>query len=55
MKKKRSTFIDPNDRSIPLGKRKVALVKFLMRKGHSLDEAKLICSRKFYHEERSAW
>lgn len=52
MNKMRSRFIDPNDRSIPLGKRKVAFVKWLMRQGNDLPTAKLICSRKFWHEDR---
>ena len=53
VKKKYSAFIDPNDRSIPLGVRKVSFVKWLMRKGNDLSTAKLICSRKFWHEDRA--
>ena len=32
-----------------LGKKKMLFVKWLMRKGVSLQKAKLICHRKFYH------
>jgi len=49
--KKDKTFIHPNDRSIPIGKRKVAFVKWMMKQGKSLDDAKLICHHKFWREE----
>jgi hypothetical protein len=43
------TFIDFNNGNIPLGKRKQLYVKWLMRKkGLSLKEARLACSRKFH-------
>lgn len=46
------TFIDFNDTSIPLGKRKVQYVKWLMHKyDYSLEQARLLCGRKFYHEQ----
>ena len=32
-----------------IGKKKMLFVKWLMRKGVSLEKAKLICHRKFYH------
>ena len=42
------SYIDFNDDSIPIGKRKQAFVKWLMqRQGLSLDEAKLAAHRKF--------
>ena len=41
-------YIDWNDKSIPLGKRKVVFVKWLMKvKKLQLDEAKRVCHRKF--------
>ncbi len=43
-------YVDITDESIPLGKRKQAFVKWLMHKGRSLDDSKLICYKKFYHE-----
>lgn len=44
-------FIDFNDTSIPLGKRKVQYVKWLMHKfKYSLRQAQLLCFRKFYGE-----
>ena len=49
MKKKRQ-FIDFDDYSIPLGKRKQAYVSWLMHKGRTLNEAKLYCYYKFYKE-----
>jgi hypothetical protein len=42
-----------NDTTVDIKKRKVAFVKWLMHKGESLEDAKLACYRKFYHEERS--
>jgi len=33
-----------------LGQKKQSFVKWLMRRGVSLERAKLICYRKFYHE-----
>ena len=51
-KSKRREFVSFKDKSVPLGKRKQAYVKWLMqKKGYSLDAAKLACSRYFYHEE----
>jgi len=47
-------FVNIKDRKVPLGKRKVAFVKWLMIKGVELNEAKLICSRKFYYEDIQA-
>lgn len=44
-------YISWDDRSVPIGKRKQLFVKWLMSKGESLKRAKLICYRKFYHEE----
>lgn len=45
-------YIDFNDSSIPLGKRKQAFVKWLMqRQGLSLREARIACSRKFGRNE----
>ena len=38
------------DKTIPLGTRKASFVKWMIGKGVSLDKAKLICHRKFYHE-----
>ena len=35
-----------------LGKKKQSLVKWLMKKGVPLEEAKLIASRKYYHHDR---
>jgi hypothetical protein len=41
------------DREQPIGKRKVAFVRWLMKsKRMSLEEAQLACSRYFWHEER---
>ena len=45
-------YIDFNDYSIPIGKRKVHYVKWLISKyGYSLDKARLYCARKFRDEE----
>jgi hypothetical protein len=53
-KVEKSNFIDFDDSSIPIGKRKVAFVKWLMSKqDKSLREARLLCHYKFYKEERS--
>lgn len=50
--KKRSEYVNFNDRGISLGKRKQAYVKWLMRKKRlSLKAAKLACHRKFRYEE----
>jgi len=50
MAQKKSVSFD--DRSVPIGIRKMRFVKWLMsKKGVSLDKAKLICYRKFYREE----
>ena len=49
---KKNKFCHPDDRTIPIGKRKVEFVKWLMKQGNDRETAKLICSRKFYHEER---
>ena len=40
-------FVDFNDPSIPLGKRKVAYVKYAVSHGTPLETAKLQCARKF--------
>ena len=46
--KKKSSFVSFNDASVPLGKRKMLYVKWLMSKhGKSLSEAKLAAHRKF--------
>jgi hypothetical protein len=46
--KKKSSFVSFNDASVPVGKRKVLYVKWLMSKqGKSLSEAKLAAYRKF--------
>ena len=47
----KGTFCHPDDRSIPIGKRKVEFVKWLMRKGEDNRTARLICSRRFWKEE----
>jgi len=49
---KKGAFCHPDDKRIPIGKRKVEFVKWLMRKGHDNQTARLICSRRFYREER---
>ena len=44
-------YVPFNDKSVPLGKRKQAYVKWLMKTHKcSLDEAKLRCYKMFYHE-----
>jgi hypothetical protein len=49
-------FININDQSIPLGKRKQHFVKWLLSQGVPLEKSKLICGRKFYHEiQKAAW
>jgi hypothetical protein len=48
------SYIDWNDESVPLGKRKQTFFQWLLRKGKSVNEAKLICYRKFYHEINNA-
>lgn len=50
-KAKNGDGVDIYDATIPLGKRKQSFVKWLMRKGVALGQAKLICSRKFYYGE----
>ena len=51
-KRRSKEYVDFNDTTIPLGKRKVAYVKWLMqKKGYSLSNAKLACYKKYYHEE----
>lgn len=53
-RKRTKKYVDFNDTSIPIGKRKVAYVKWLMqKKGYSRSGAKLACYKKFYHEEHS--
>jgi len=47
----KSKFCHPGNKSIPIGKRKVEFVKWLMRQGCSESQAKLICYKKFYREE----
>ena len=47
----KSAFCHPANKSIPVGKRKVEFVKWLMRQGQSESAAKLICYKKFYREE----
>jgi len=37
----------------PIGVRKQEFVKWLMKQGVELEEAKLICYRKFYREEHA--
>lgn len=44
-------FVSFDDLNVPLGKRKQLFVKWLMSKGHSLRNAKLICYKRFYDEE----
>lgn len=45
-------YIDFNDTTIPIGKRKVEFVRWLMQTKHcSRNDAKLACYRKFYREE----
>jgi len=36
-------------KNMPLGKKKVEFVKWLMKRGVPLWEARTICHRKFYH------
>ena len=51
-KKRPKEYIDFDDTTIPLGKRKKEFVKWLMHKKHyALSKAKLACHKKFYHEE----
>jgi len=45
--------LDIYDRKIPISKRKVAFVRWLMRRGCNREKAKLICHYKFYHGEPS--
>jgi len=40
-------YVSFKDKTQPLGKRKVAYVNWLMKKGYSLQDAKLACYRKF--------
>ena len=47
----KGTFCHPDDRSIPIGKRKVEFVKWLMRQGRDNETARLICGRRFWREE----
>lgn len=48
----KNQFVSFDDQRIPLGKRKILFVKWLMsKKGKCLREAKLLCYRKFYKEE----
>lgn len=47
----KGTFCHPDDRSIPIGKRKVEFTKWLMKQGEERDTARLICSRRFWREE----
>ena len=54
--KKKSSFVSFNDTSVPLGKRKVLYVKWLMSKhGKSLQEAKLAAYRKFGNTPEHDW
>lgn len=48
--KKKSGFKKKKPRSeMTIGEKKQSFVRWLMKKGVSLDAAKLICARKFYH------
>jgi len=48
-------FLSFDDRSVPIGTRKMQFVKWLMSKyGKSLSQARLLCYRKFYKEERQS-
>jgi hypothetical protein len=54
--KKKSSFVSFNDASVPVGKRKVLYVKWLMSKqGKSLSEAKLAAYRKFGNTPDYDW
>jgi hypothetical protein len=54
--KKKSSFVSFNDASVPVGKRKVLYVKWLMSKqGKSLSEAKLAAYRKFGNTTNDNW
>lgn len=46
---KQKKFTKVSDMTI--GQKKVGFVKWLMKKGVSLDKAKLICHKKFYHNK----
>lgn len=49
----KNQFVSFDDQKIALGKRKILFVKWLMsKKGKCLKEARLLCYRKFYKEER---
>jgi hypothetical protein len=51
----RTPFIDFDDPAIPLWERKKKFLKWIMRqKGMTEQKAKIICARKFYHEERES-
>lgn len=46
-------YIDFNDESIPLGKRKQAYIRWAVyKKGKSMDEAKILANRKFGFEKK---
>jgi len=45
-------YVDFNDESIPIGKRKVAYVKFAMSKGTSQVSARTQANKKFGWEEK---
>ena len=54
--KKKSSFVSFNDNTVPVGKRKVLYVKWLMSKqGKSLSEAKLAAYRKFGETKEVSW
>ncbi len=50
-KPRKVSFCHPDDRSIPIGKRKVEFVKWLMRQGKDNRTARLICKHRFLKEE----
>lgn len=53
MAQKKREFVDFDDQSVPIGKRKVAFVKWMLRRGETMRDAKIACYRKFRREERS--
>ena len=48
-------FVDFNDESIPVGKRKVAYVKYAMSHGTSEKAARIQANRKFGFERKGKW
>ncbi len=46
-------FVDFNDTSVPIGKRKQAYVRYVVSKGTDLDKARIQASRKFGGKSQS--